>query len=124
MLATGVGTAMGLGWLEGYYLGGRMAPPVEKPTEAPPAAEEVPSEKVSEEIARMKNEIMDLNEALSIKSIGFTPGEYEVIKDLKVGKLLDEIPEDRDEAWRIFWWSSSGYRNRVTSSRNIWSRRI
>jgi len=83
---------------------GKVAPPPEvmpkvEPTEGvPPYAEEVPLIEALPEVIK----IMDANEIAHLKTIGFTEGEYLVIKDLKVGELLKQIPPDRDEAWAIF----------------------
>jgi len=45
---------------------------------------------------------MDQLEMENVKMIGFTSWEYEVIKNLKVGKLLEQIPSDENEAW-VLW---------------------
>ena len=66
---------------------GKVVPPAEA---VPPAAEE--------ELAKL----MERNEMENVKAIGLTPGEYDAIKDLEIGKLFDEIPESKDEAWKIF----------------------
>ena len=45
------------------------------------------------------------NEMAHIKALGFSQAEYEIIKDIKVEKLLKEIPS-KEEAWEVFRQSS------------------
>ncbi len=72
-------------------------------------AEDIVLEETLEELEKIKQEpsimelqrIMELNETAIVKSIGFTFEEYEAIKNLKIGKLLEQISSPK-EAWAIW----------------------
>lgn len=68
--------------------------------EAAPEKEELAGEEVDVRVKYLE-ELMNTNETANVKTIGLTPGEYEVLKNLKVGKLLEQIPS-KEEAWAIW----------------------
>ncbi len=81
------------------------------PPEAPPEKPQVelqPSQ-VSPLEEKLKAEmIMDLNEKAAVGYIGFSPAEWEAIKNVKVKEILEQIPEDRRLAWDIWGGNVEG----------------
>ena len=82
--------------LSGQEIAEDEFPGEEVPTET---VETMPEEKKwSLETEKQIEEAMKYNEMTHIKTIGFTEGEYEAIKNFKIGRLLELIPS-REEAW-------------------------
>jgi hypothetical protein len=64
---------------------------------------EIPPKKLGIETSpEALEKFMDRLEMENVKMIGFTPGEYEAIKNVKIGKLLEQIPPDENEAWKLW----------------------
>jgi len=92
-----------------------IRPAEETSGEYVPKKEELPGEEIikakpeikpeemrwSSETESQMQEIMANNEMACIKAIGFTEGEYKAIANLKIGKLIEQIPS-RDQAWEIW----------------------
>jgi hypothetical protein len=75
----------------------KVTPTPEAPTPEAPSAE----------MNKAAMEALLNNESRNIEALGFNPSEYDAIKDLKVGKLLEEIPS-KVKAWEIWRGAAPG----------------